>query len=133
MEYSKAAPLGDKYGRLPAESWVQAKEIIVVLIPADRRRPPEHGIAIRCDSTIVPGVDAWINVSRNDVRFAVLHRGGWGDGGGRGHGGTWASGDRWGDRWGCLTRWWEPTDRDWLMDGDTAADRDWLIEDDRLI
>ena len=87
MEYSKAAPLGDKYGRLPAESWMKAKQIIVVLIPADPggRRPPEHGIAIRFDSKRVPGVDAWINVCRNHVSFAVLHSGGWGDGG------TWAS------------------------------------------
>ena len=110
VEYSAPPPRGEAYGQLPAGSWMQAQEIPVVLIPADPRRCrlPEHGIAIRCDSTIVPGVDAWINISRNHVMFAVLHRGGWGDGGGRGHGGTWASGDRWGDRWGCLTRWREP-------------------------
>ena len=103
VEYSAPPPRGEAYGQLPAGSWMQAQEIAVVLIPADPRRcrPPEHGIAIRCDSTIVPGVDAWINISRNDVMFAVLHRGGWGDGGGRGHGGTW---DYYGDRWGCLTR-----------------------------
>jgi hypothetical protein len=105
VEYSALPPSGIAYGKLPAGSWMQAQEIAVVLIPADPRRCrlPEHGIAIRCDSTIVPGVDAWINISRNHVMFAVLHRGGWGDGGGRGHGGTWASGDRWwGDRWRCL-------------------------------
>ena len=126
VEYSALPPSGIAYGKLPAGSWMQAQEIAVVLIPADPRRcrPPEHGIAIRCDSTIVPGVDAWINISRNHVMFAVLHRGGWGDGGGRGHGGTWASGDRWGDRWRCLTRWREPTDRDWLIDGGTASDKE---------
>ena len=101
VEYSALPPSGIAYGKLPAESWMQAKEIVVVLIPENprRSRPPEQGIAIRCDSTFVPGVDAWVNVSRNYVKFAVLHLGGWGDGGGRGHGSTCALTDR----WGCLS------------------------------
>ena len=37
------------------------------------------GIAIRCDSTIVLGEDAWVNVSHHRVRFANLHCGGCGD------------------------------------------------------
>ena len=70
VEYSDKAPDGDRYGALDGGLWLQAKEVAVVLIPAWRHKPAEWGIAIRCDSTLVIGGDAWVNVSRGRSTFA---------------------------------------------------------------
>ena len=76
---------GTWLGRLDKNSWLQALEVRVVLIPGDQRRAdPEYGIAIRVTSQC--GAEdgmAWVNVSRNDDAYAslgeqitVLHDGG---------------------------------------------------------
>jgi len=82
FEYSAPLPHGEIYGPLNANTWMQAKEVAVVLIPEDTRRGkhPEWGIAIRCDSIRFCGKDAWVNVSRQNVVFAdcLGGPGGWG-------------------------------------------------------
>ena len=72
VEYSAKSPNGERYGALPPNTQMQAKEIDVVRIGASR----DWGICIRCDSQLRTG-ECWVNITRRHLKFAHLNGGQW--------------------------------------------------------
>ena len=73
VEYTDAAPFGDRIGALPRGTIIEAQEVVV------RQRYPSEDpplwrntfISIRCVSQHT-GDTAWVNVSRGSTKFANL-------------------------------------------------------------
>ena len=64
IEYTAPAPHGKKIREYAAHQVFVAKEVKVVMIPADKYNWEKPGIAVRVDSIFEWGSEAWVNVTR---------------------------------------------------------------------
>ena len=61
VEYNEPSPNADlRYGAVRRGHWMQAQQVVVVMIPSADCFV--KGIAIKVESTRVPGAIAWVNV-----------------------------------------------------------------------
>ena len=73
VEYNAPAPDADvRYGSVRRGHWMQAQQVAVVQIPSADGLV--NGLAIKVESTRVPGAVAWVNVSKGSTRFADMDR-----------------------------------------------------------